>query len=73
MSGLVAVTGATGFVGRHLVAQLLADGWQVRALVRRPDQELESAGVQTISGSLEDAPSLSELVSGADALIHGAG
>lgn len=73
MSGLVAVTGATGFVGRHLVAQLLADGWQVRALIRRSDPELESAGVQTIVGSLEDTASLGDLVLGADALVHGAG
>lgn len=73
MSGLVAVTGATGFVGRHLVVQLLADGWRVRALVRRPEPELEAAGVQTIAGSIDDSASLSDLVVGADALVHGAG
>jgi nucleoside-diphosphate-sugar epimerase len=33
--GVVAVTGATGFLGRHLVRALAADGWTVRVLARR--------------------------------------
>lgn len=73
MSRLVAVTGATGFIGRHVVARLLAEGWRVRALVRRPEPALEAAGIQTITGTLEDSARLSDLVAGADALVHGAG
>lgn len=34
------VTGATGFVGRHLVRRLVADGWSVDALVRGPGREV---------------------------------
>ena len=34
------VTGATGFIGGHLVAALVADGWHVDALVRRNDTGL---------------------------------
>ena len=32
---LVAVTGATGFIGRHLIAALMQAGWRVRLLLRR--------------------------------------
>jgi nucleoside-diphosphate-sugar epimerase len=41
MARTVAVLGASGVFGRHLVPRLVADGWSVRALVRRP----EAAGV----------------------------
>lgn len=40
MSRRALVTGATGFVGRHLVARLAVDGWQVDALVRAADPRL---------------------------------
>ena len=33
-SGTVAVTGANGFIGSHVIAKLLADGYSVRAVVR---------------------------------------
>ena len=33
---IVVVTGATGLQGRAVVRRLLADGWRVRALTRRP-------------------------------------
>lgn len=36
MSGLVLVTGATGFIGRHLVLNLVSEGWRVRAAARDP-------------------------------------
>ncbi|MDP1964815.1 MAG: NAD-dependent epimerase/dehydratase family protein, partial [Reyranella sp.] len=35
MGRLVAVTGATGFVGSHLVSALARRGWKIRLLVRR--------------------------------------
>ncbi len=54
------VTGATGFVGRALTRRLLADGWSVAALVRRPDAELPP-GVEVLR--IPDADSdLVELV-----------
>lgn len=73
MSGIVAVTGATGFVGRHLIDRLVSAGWQVRALVRRPDADLPSDGVTPVPGSMEDAESLRRLVEGADHVVHSAG
>jgi nucleoside-diphosphate-sugar epimerase len=36
------ITGATGFVGSHLVRRLADDGWSVDALVRRDDADLPS-------------------------------
>lgn len=67
-----AVTGATGFIGRALVNTLVELGHDVRALSRRTKSDLESLA-QPILGTLEDTPSLVQLVSGADAVIHLAG
>ncbi len=75
MSQLVAVTGATGFIGTCLCARLRGAGHRVRALVRRPENAngLRRDGVETLAGSLEDAAALEMLVAGADAVIHCAG
>ncbi|MBF4190168.1 NAD(P)H-binding protein [Serratia ureilytica] len=57
MSGTVAVTGATGFIGRHIVRELLAQGFSVRALTRQADKAAAD-NLQWIPGALEDRPSL---------------
>src|SRR5436190_23874914 len=67
----LAVTGATGFVGGHLLERALEAGHQVRALTRRP-QPLRD-GVDWIDGALDRPDSLGRLVAGADAVIHVAG
>lgn len=71
----IAVTGATGFVGRHLVPSLAAQGWQVRVLVRsEPAHTLwRDTKPEVVLGSLSDAAALERLVSGADAVLHLAG
>ena len=68
---IVAVTGATGFVGSRLLPILAQGGHEVRALTRRKASEV--SGVEWVSGSLEDQGSLRRLAEGADALIHVAG
>lgn len=68
---LLAITGATGFVGSAVLDAALAEGHQVRALARR-DQPAR-AGVEWVRGDLGDAPALAALVAGADAVIHVAG
>lgn len=71
---LVAITGAGGFLGRHLVEAFRARGWRVRALARsRRLPEWDEGGVEVVSGNLGDIAALAELVRGADAVIHGAG
>jgi uncharacterized protein YbjT (DUF2867 family) len=67
----LAITGATGFVGGHLLELALAKGHRVRALTRRPQQLRD--GVTWVDGSLDRPDSLSELVKGADSVIHVAG
>jgi nucleoside-diphosphate-sugar epimerase len=67
----VALTGATGFVGRVTIDRLVAAGWHVRALTRR-DQP-KKAGVIWIHGSLDNKASLAELSASADAVLHVAG
>jgi nucleoside-diphosphate-sugar epimerase len=73
MKGLVAVTGATGFIGRRLVRRLVDGGWRVRALARRPDAGLKEAGAEVMRGALEDDVSLHALVESANAVVHCAG
>lgn len=73
MAGTVALTGANGFVGRAVTAHLLAGGWRVRALLRRPAPDLAALGAVPVPGALEERESLDRLVEGADVLIHCAG
>lgn len=72
---LIALTGATGFVGKILVADLARGGWPVRALARAaPGRTLPSLdGVEWISGDLASDDALSALVRGAGVVIHLAG
>ncbi len=71
----VAVTGATGFVGGHLIRSLSEAGWAVRILARRLPEHPWRADipVETIIGGLDDEASLRRLVSGSKALVHAAG
>jgi len=72
---IVAVTGATGFVGRRLVVQLAAAGWRVRLLMRRDPVVPEWHGIepQIVAGDLFDTRALSRLVDGVQHVVHVAG
>jgi nucleoside-diphosphate-sugar epimerase len=71
----VAITGATGFIGRALCRLLHESGWAVRVLVRSPGRArvLGSWADECIEGDLEDRAALERLVSGSDAVVHCAG
>ena len=71
MSGPVAVTGATGFIGTAILAALADSGWPVNALTRTPRGA--SPGIRWIRGHLGDAGSLAELTNACDTVIHCAG
>jgi 2-alkyl-3-oxoalkanoate reductase len=73
MRPTVAVTGATGFIGQHVVRRLRGD-WRVRILVRRAlDPARFGAEVDVVRGDLDDLPSLQRLLDGAAAVVHVAG
>lgn len=69
---IVAVTGASGGVGRALVRLLVEQGHTVRAAVRRPEQEIlvESLGAQPFQADLTAPGTLERLVEGADVVHH---
>jgi dihydroflavonol-4-reductase len=71
----LAVTGATGFVGSHLLEALLDGGVRPRLLVRDPSRLPARAWTQAevVRGSLDDRDSLGALVAGCGAVVHVAG
>lgn len=73
MTGPVAVTGASGFVGRALIGQLLDANRPVRALVHRQGLGITHSLLDTVTGGLSDKAALAKLMAGAEAVIHVAG
>jgi nucleoside-diphosphate-sugar epimerase len=73
--GLAAVTGATGFLGQHIVRALADDGWRVRILARRDPISPFWQGVtpEVVAGDLGDEAALTRLCRGADLVVHAAG
>ncbi|STQ69253.1 Cholesterol dehydrogenase [Hafnia alvei] len=72
MNKTVAVTGGTGFIGKHIVDNLLARGLSVRALTRTARSDTRS-NITWICGRLEDPNSLAKFVDGANFVVHCAG
>lgn len=70
--GLVAVTGATGFVGSHVVAALLGAGFPVRALVRTTADagRLRARGCEIVLADVRDRRSLADAFGGCRAVVH---
>ncbi|MGC5779693.1 NAD-dependent epimerase/dehydratase family protein [Methylobacterium sp. NFXW15] len=72
MTGLVALTGATGFIGRHLLAALTARGYRVRVLLRRP-VEVPPGAASAVVGDLTRPINMAAALSDVDAVVHSAG
>ena len=67
----IALTGATGFLGGHVLRRALEAGHRVRTLARKP--QLPRDRVEWVAGSLNDQTALADLCQGIDAVIHVAG
>ncbi len=69
---MILVTGATGFIGRHLVARLMADGKRIRCLI--PEHKAHNLPWENppdiITGSILDEEALFHAVTGVHAVIH---
>jgi nucleoside-diphosphate-sugar epimerase len=72
MTARALVTGATGFIGSHLVDHLLDQGWDVACWCRPESrtERLEGRGVVLIRGKLDDHERLRRAVSGRDVIFH---
>ena len=69
---LIALTGATGFIGRHVLRELPKRGYRFRVLLRRPvDIPLDCASA--VIGDLTRPQNLSAALAGVDAVVHSAG
>lgn len=70
MPRVVAITGGTGFVGRHLVARHVALGDEVRYLTRSAEAPLLPGAVRHVGDLCGPADALAKFVRGADVLYH---
>lgn len=71
IAGLVAIAGATGFVGRHLAGRRLAAGSPSRCLVRDPARATQILpGAEVVRADLIDPASLKPALDGVATLVH---
>lgn len=68
MSRVLGLTGATGFIGSHVLQEALASGWHVRAVVRSPQRPVE--GVTWLIADLGEAKQFDGVFVGATAIAH---
>jgi nucleoside-diphosphate-sugar epimerase len=69
---LLALTGATGFIGQHLLRELPKRGHRLRVLLRRP-ATMPTGTASAVIGDLARPQNMSAALAGVDAVIHSAG
>jgi nucleoside-diphosphate-sugar epimerase len=67
---VAAVTGARGLIGRHIIDCLLAEGWCVRVLSRKPVGMLEHPNLELIVADINDEKALGAFLAGVSAVFH---
>lgn len=69
---MIFIAGATGFVGGHLVNDLISKGYKIKCLVRsaKSADALASRGVEIINGDITSAESLKGAIKAGDCVIH---
>ncbi len=69
---MIFITGATGFVGHHLLAALQQTGGPARCLVRTPEKEerVRALGFETVRGDITDAEGLRHALQGVETVVH---
>jgi nucleoside-diphosphate-sugar epimerase len=69
---LIALTGATGFIGQYLLREMPKRGYRVRALLRRP-ASMPVQSSSAVIGDLTRPQNMSAALEGVDAVVHSAG
>ena len=69
---VVALTGATGFIGQHLLRELPKRGYRLRVLLRRPSV-LPMEATSVVVGDLARPQNMAAALAGVNAVIHSAG
>jgi nucleoside-diphosphate-sugar epimerase len=72
MSLLIALTGATGFIGQSLLQEMPRRGYRVRVLLRRPS-DMEVQGSSAVIGDLSRPQNMGAALRDVDAVVHSAG
>ena len=69
---MIFIAGATGFVGGHLVSDLIAKGHKVRCLVRseKAAASLSPPDVEVVRGDITSPESLKDVLSPEDLVVH---
>jgi uncharacterized protein len=65
----IAMIGATGFVGSHILEEALSRGHEVTAMVRHPEKVASRPGLEVVPGDVFDPDRLATLLAGHDAVV----